>query len=275
MLRSGWERLGRPPVVLNYHGLGSIPSELDPSNLFVEPERFRTQVEGLLGRGYEFVKLSEFADRLRERGAPPGICAITFDDGTLDNLEVLQGLAVDLGVPATVFVCSGLLGSPHPDLDPSAGVRLMTADELRELAAFDEIEIGSHTRLHRPLGDADEAQAYEEMVSSKRELEELVGRPVLSFAYPNGTYSAACPRAAERAGYKVAATCGLRGRWHPYELCRESITTLDGRVIFGIKSRGAWRTVRLSPPGRLAARLAPSRHHEPDVGWRRSREQSL
>jgi peptidoglycan/xylan/chitin deacetylase (PgdA/CDA1 family) len=274
VLRRGLEKLRRPPLVLNYHGLGDIPRELDPSNLFVQPERFRKQLRSLIDRGYEFVKVSEFVDRLRAGTAPAGLCAITFDDGTLDNLEILPGILAELGVPATLFVCPGLLGLPHPDLDSAAGVRLMSADELREVAALDGIEVGSHTRMHQLLGNADEEAAYEEMAASKRDLVELIGEPVLSFAYPSGAYSPDCPGAAQRAGYKAAVACGLRGDWHPHELYRESIGSLDGGFVFALKSRGMWRAVRLSPPGRLAARLTPGRHHVPDIGWRRTREGS-
>jgi peptidoglycan/xylan/chitin deacetylase (PgdA/CDA1 family) len=273
VLRRGLEKLRRPPLVLNYHGLGEIPRELDPSNLFVKPKQFRRQMRSLARRGYEFVTVSEFVGRLVDGKPPAGVCAISFDDGTLDNLEVLPGILAELGASATVFVCPGLLGLPHPYLKTDA-VRLMSADELRELAAFDSIEIGSHTRLHTPLGDADEGTAYEEMVASKRDLEKLIGSAVTSFAYPSGAYSPACLKAAERAGYTAAVACGLRGDWHPHALYRESIGSLDGGLIFALKSRGMWRAARLSLPGRVAARLTPGRHHIPDVAWRRTRQRS-
>ena len=164
---------------------------------------------------------------------------------------------------ATVFVCSGMLGEPHPSFHRDAGVRLMTAEELRRLADFDSIEIGSHTRRHTNLGDADAGQAYEEMVASKHELEELIGRPVSSFAYPYCSYSRACPEAARRAGYKVAVTCAPRGAWRRYELYRESAKSREGRLVFALKSRGAIATSSRLRSG------APRPHARPAPGLAR------
>ena len=99
------------------------------------------------------------------------------------------------------------------------------------------------------------------MATSKDALERLLQRPVASFAYPKCGYSAPCPEAARRAGYSVAVTCGRYGGWRPFELTRESIDSLDGRTTFALKSRGLFRPLRESAPGRAARALArPVRH---------------
>lgn len=51
------------------------------------------------------------------------------------------------------------------------------------------IEIGSHTRTHAILPTLDDARARDEIAGSRRVLEDLVGRPVTSFCYPNGEFS--------------------------------------------------------------------------------------
>jgi peptidoglycan/xylan/chitin deacetylase (PgdA/CDA1 family) len=249
------QRLRRPPLAFVYHGLGELSPRLDPRQMMLSPERFRHQLRSLAKRGYEFVTVSEFADRLSDGVAPTALCALTFDDGLRDSLEVLPSVLAEFEAAATVFVCSGMLGEPHPSFHRDAGVRLMTAEELRRLADFDSIEIGSHTRRHTNLGEADAGQAYEEMVASKHELEELIGRTVSSFAYPYCSYSRACPEAAKRAGYKVAVTCAPRGGWRRYELYRESAKSREGRLVFALKSRGLWQPLRASAPGRLAHTL--------------------
>jgi len=250
------QRLRHPPLVLLYHGLGELPRSLDPQRMMLSPDRFRRHLRSLAKRGYEFVTLSEFADRLFGGASPGALCALTFDDGLRDNLDLLPGLLAEFGARATVFVCPGILGQPHPGFPPEAGTRLMLAEELLRLAEFDSIEIGSHTRFHTDLGEVGASQAYEEMAGSKRDLEELLQRPVHSFAYPYGRYSQACPAAAEHAGYTVAATCAPRGGWHRYELYRESADPRGGSLAFALKSRGLWRPIRTSPPGRLAHALA-------------------
>ena len=242
----------RPSLVLAYHGLGSFTRPHDPYNLMIEPERFREQVAALRARGYRFVALSELVDDIERNQRPEGVCAMTFDDGTLDNLELLAPMLVELHVPATVFVCPGLLGTSHFAMPAEAGVRLMDAEEVRELASSPMIEVGSHTNTHADLSTADDDEAYREMASSRAVLEDLLQQPVLSFAYPRCAYSSACPAAARRAGYSVAVTCGARGGWRRYELARESIVSLDGRLLFALKSRGLFLPLRESMPGRLA-----------------------
>ena len=76
-------------------------------------------------------------------------------------------------------------------------MRLMDLDELRSVANLSFIEIGSHTNTHRDMAAiTDPAEAYGELRSSKLALEEMLDRPIMSFAYPYGRYSDACPEAA-------------------------------------------------------------------------------
>jgi peptidoglycan/xylan/chitin deacetylase (PgdA/CDA1 family) len=245
----------RPPLVLAYHGLARVAAELDRHNLMLDPEAFRQQVLVLKRRKYEFVTVSAFARRIDGRPEPaPGLCALTFDDGTTDYADVLPQLLEELDVCATVYVCPGLLGDPNPFLAPDAGIRLLNADQLREVAGNPRIEVGSHTRRHVLLATATEQEAYDEMVASKRELEELIGAEVTTFAYPECAYSPACPGAAARAGYVAAVTCGDRGSWQPYELRRQPIDRLDNRATFELKSRGLWVPFKKSLVGRVVRR---------------------
>jgi colanic acid/amylovoran biosynthesis glycosyltransferase len=245
----------RPPLVLAYHAVGELSPTLDPEGLMVLPDELRAQVRFLQRRNYEFVTSSEFAQRLHDGERLSGVCALTFDDASVDNATILPGLLTELGVPATLFVCPGLLGVPHPWIEPEAGVRLMDRAELETTASLDLIEIGSHTNDHADLAAATWDDAYREMASSRCRLEELIGKPVLSFAFPYGRYSAACPAAAEAAGYTSAATCGLQGGWTPYELRRELIAPGDLQLRFGLKARGLYRPLVSSYPARARRRI--------------------
>ena len=244
-------------VVLAYHALGEVPRDQDPDGLVVSPDRFRQHVAVLRRRGYEFVKQQEFARRLRESGGPPPRTAsLTFDDGPEDNATLLPSLLEELNVPATLFVNVGLLGQAYRWVAPEAGMRVMSEDQLRELAQHPLIEIGSHTSRHASLADADDGTAYAELEGSRIELQELLGAEMLSFAYPDCAYSAGCPRAAERAGYSSAVTCGGRGGWSPFELKRESPSPGDGRLVFELKARGHFHRLRALPPVRVARRAS-------------------
>jgi peptidoglycan/xylan/chitin deacetylase (PgdA/CDA1 family) len=245
----------RPPLVLAYHVIADVQRADDPHNLAVAPGAFRAQVRALQARGYAFVTMAELGRRLtRARG----LCALTFDDGSADEAP---DLLAELGVPGTLYVCPGLLGASHPFLAAEAGVRLLSGEELAALGRRDDIELGSHTLRHTVLADADASLARREMAASKRALEELAGRPVTAFAYPDCGYSPACPAAARETGHLTAVTCGPRGHWAPYELRRVAIDALENRLTWGLKSRDLWRIAWSSPPGRLARAAArPFRH---------------
>jgi peptidoglycan/xylan/chitin deacetylase (PgdA/CDA1 family) len=86
---------------------------------------------------------------------------------------------------------------------------LMTWEEIARLAQAG-MDIGSHTRSHRVLQTLDPAEHEEELRGSRLELEERLGRPVRSIAYPVG-YSLGGDQtlrsAVAGAGYDVGFTC--------------------------------------------------------------------
>jgi peptidoglycan/xylan/chitin deacetylase (PgdA/CDA1 family) len=255
-------RLSRPALVLLYHSIGEpLERRQDSANLMLPVDRFRSQLGNLRQRGYEFLKLTDWFARVEDGRGPEGACALTFDDGSSDMHSILPGLLEEFDATATIFVCPGLLGKPHFAITPDAGVRLVTKEELLELAANDRIELGSHTNEHTCMDDTTDAEAYALMHDSRVALEELIGKPVTSFAYPRCGYSPACPGAAERAGYQVAATCAPAGGLMRYELSRESITALDGSFAFALKSRNLWEPLYASWPGRTASRVLRGRRH--------------
>ena len=63
--------------------------------------------------------------------------------------------------------------------------RPCTWDQLREIAD-NGIQIGAHTVTHPILSRMETAEAEQEIVQSKLELEKQLQRPVQTFAYPNG-----------------------------------------------------------------------------------------
>jgi len=163
----------------------------------------------------------------------------------------LSPILARLGIPGTVFACPGLLGQDDPYIAPASGIRIMTADELRELAGLG-LEIGAHTNGHADLEAVTSEEAFAEMTSCKQALEELLSQPVETFAYPFCRYSAACPGAAERAGYLAAFTCGGRGGRLPFQLRREMMDRRDGRLAWALKARRRYHETLQLAPVRLA-----------------------
>jgi peptidoglycan/xylan/chitin deacetylase (PgdA/CDA1 family) len=73
--------------------------------------------------------------------------------------------------------------------DDQPSRRALTADELIELAAGGLVDVGAHTVTHPLLADLPYAAQRAEIRESKVHLENILGRSVTSFSYPNGSSS--------------------------------------------------------------------------------------
>jgi peptidoglycan/xylan/chitin deacetylase (PgdA/CDA1 family) len=62
---------------------------------------------------------------------------------------------------------------------------MLTPEMIRDLVR-QNIEIGGHTVTHPILACLDDETAFREIADNKRDLEQVTGRPVRMFAYPNG-----------------------------------------------------------------------------------------
>jgi peptidoglycan/xylan/chitin deacetylase (PgdA/CDA1 family) len=241
----------RSSVILNYHGVGRGASVEDPEFLFVTPERFEAQIGWLVEAGFEFVTVAELARRAGGGTPPPGLAAISFDDGMQDNHAVVLPLLRGWGIPATFYIATGLIGRPNPSLGGSTGARMMTEEELRDLVAAG-MELGAHTVTHPDLSLLPVDACLREMEESRADLERLTGGAVTTFAYPFGRYGAAALEAVRRAGFAAAVTTHGRGSWGAGEFPRASITGKDGLPGFLLKVTGRYQPLFESAPGRVA-----------------------
>jgi peptidoglycan/xylan/chitin deacetylase (PgdA/CDA1 family) len=238
-------------AILLYHGVGPTSTRIDPGFLRVRPEAFRAQLDLLLGAGFEIVTVSDFAERSGGLEPPPGIVALSFDDGMDDNHSVVLPLLREYGLRATVYVATGLIGKPNPWMVPESGARMMTVDELRELAAAG-FEIGAHTVSHPDLSRLGFDECLREMRASREELERMLGVDVRTFAYPSCRYGPAAVEATRAAGFTTAVTCQGLGSWNRHELKRSLVSAKDSTTSFLVKLTGFYEPLSASPPGRLA-----------------------
>ena len=84
--------------------------------------------------------------------------------------------------------------------------RTLTTDEVVLLAKGDLIEVGAHTMTHPVLASLPVAKQREEIVQSKRCLEEILDLPVSSFAYPHGSYTDETISLVREAGFGCACS---------------------------------------------------------------------
>lgn len=226
----------RLPFVLSYHGLGELSAEADPHGLLTPPDHFALHLDTLIERGYELVTVEELWHAVRRGGtAADGLGAITFDDGLADTMHLALELCGARGARVTAYLAPGLFGGDHPDL-PS-GHPILRADEVAPIERAG-LSIGAHSQTHVDLLTLDGAGKREELTRSRGELEELLGHPVTTMAYPFGRYDAATIQAAREAGYELACANAGVNRWRPLELPREPVFPSAGTARIRMKAAG-------------------------------------
>jgi peptidoglycan/xylan/chitin deacetylase (PgdA/CDA1 family) len=244
----------RRSVVLGYHGVAESRRRDDLSLLLLAPDRFRSQLELLGAAGFQFVTLVELARRAQGGVPPPGLAAVTFDDGMRNNHEIALPILKERGIRATVYVTIGFIGESSPWIGPAGDGAMMTEPQLRDLVAAGW-ELGAHTMTHPDLSTLDYDACRREIEQSRIALEEIGGVPVETFAYPFGRYGPEAIAATQDSGLIAAVTTGS-GSWAPYELTRAMIGAADPMAVTLLKLTDRYEPLLHSPPLRLARRAS-------------------
>ena len=225
--------MARSLPVLTFHAL-----DREASVISFDPRVFEHGIAGLHAQGYRSIRLTEALACLRRRQAfPDRTFVVTFDDGFqtayTEGFPVLQRH----GVSATVFLRVGTAEVPHPAarLPPFEGRTMLSWPEIREMQAGG-IEFGAHTVTHRDLTRMAADQVAVEMSTSKALIEDVLGTPVTTFAYPFGRYDARSRRMAQQYfSCACADTLGLlSGGSDPYALERVDAYYLRTRRLFDL-----------------------------------------
>ncbi|HET8680933.1 MAG TPA: polysaccharide deacetylase family protein [Micromonosporaceae bacterium] len=186
-------------AVLGYHSVGDAPRD-GTLRWSVSSADFDEQMALLRQRGCTPLTVSGYAELLRLGGPmPPKPVLVTFDDGFPDLATAALPILQRYGIAATAYVITSRVGTPpRPGADPS-----LDWDQLAGLRG-NGVEIGSHSHTHRALDCLRPAELHEEVVVSKRVLEDGLRERVDTFAYPYGYHSAAVRRTVRAAGYTSA-----------------------------------------------------------------------
>jgi len=160
----------------------------------------------LLERGYRFLPL----DEVGPEGPPPSAVLLTVDDGYASTLEVLAPLTRELGIPWSVFLLVGAVGTWNDwDLHGvSLPERHLREEEIATLAR-EGVGIGSHGMNHLDWTRLGDDALAGELTASRAWLERITGRRVDALSYPWGRVDLRVAKAARAAGYRLGFA--LRG----------------------------------------------------------------
>ena len=235
---------GRPApprgVILYYHAV--TPGQRDP---------FARQLDALLRHSRPF-RVDHPEDAVR----PGNHAAITFDDGYASVVEQALPELRQRNIPCTIFIPTGCLGQPPSWVNSATHAfskeRVITAEQIRELAADPLVSVGSHSVSHPSLLELSAEQAAEELQSSKETLETLVGQEVHLFSFPHGAFNDALVRQARETGYRLVYS--IEPSLVPvspdgHVLGRFAADADDWWVEFRLKLAGAYRWHAWLPRG--------------------------
>jgi peptidoglycan/xylan/chitin deacetylase (PgdA/CDA1 family) len=126
-------------------------------------------------------------------------------------------------------------------LDDIDARRALTPVELLKLGEGGLVDIGSHTMTHPVLSALTVEQQRREISTSRNQLEEILNRPVVGFAYPNGVSTPETRKIVRESGYQYACSSEpdlARGAHQLYRLPRFWPQDLSGDQF--IQSAKSW-----------------------------------
>lgn len=171
-------------AILAYHSIDDTGSVLSTS-----PRIFAEQMRTLSELDADIVDIKEVGRR-KNRGIDNPMIALTFDDGFSNVHEHAFPVLQRYGFPATVFVVTDYCGEMNswpsqPSKIPHQS--LLSWEQIREMSRYG-IDFGSHTRTHPDLATISTHEVVEELLGSKKAIEDALGVPADTFAYPYGSY---------------------------------------------------------------------------------------
>src|SRR3989441_2884555 len=243
--------------ILYYHYIRINPNPRDRVgfSLSTPPAMFRAQMQYLADHGFHVISLHQAVVAIKNHsGLPSRPVVLTFDDGYTDFFTTAAPILQSHGFTATSFVISGRMGWGG-FMTPS---QVVAADGMG-------FTIGAHTVDHVTLATQTPARATWEMQQSKLALEQLLGHPVVDFAYPYGSFNQYDMTQAKNLGFESACST-MYGTAHSagqlYELSRMRIggglpLTYFAGVVGGPPPTAAELRGAGSPPASLAPSATP------------------
>lgn len=221
--RSTWVRFHQSEIpILCYHRLINDDAGKGQFPTYLHTNRFEKHLRYLRANGYRTMLFSDlekepFFDQ-KQRSV-----ILTFDDGYEDNYHLLFPLLKKYDAKAVIYLVSGRQSNEWDVPGGEKVLPLMNQAQWQEMLASGLVEFGAHTMTHPDLSAISPEQADEEIRQSKVQLEQALGVPVVTFAYPYGRLSERVKELTRRAGFKygVATDSGpLAVHEDPFEVRR-------------------------------------------------------
>lgn len=240
-------RDGKIPILMYHSVADEDESATRPYfRLATTPSQFLQQMTWLHEHGYRTVSLASAVGRLREGGTTArGMVVITFDDGYRNFCQHAFPALERFGFTATMFLPTASIADRPLVFNQR---ECMTWSDVRDLQQRG-ISFGSHTVSHPQLHGLHRDRIREEILRSRRTIEDRTGFAVDSFAYPyafpqtDEPFKAMLRTILEESGYRygVCTRIGRAGATSdPLFLERLPVNSDDDEALLEAKVAGAY-----------------------------------
>ncbi len=185
--------------ILMYHYVEYVQDANDKTRISLNttPYILEDEIKTLINAGYTFMTNKELVDVLDGNAKLPGKpVLLTFDDGYRDFYTDAYPILKKYHAKATQYVIAGFLGYNNH----------LLVSQLQQIANERLVEIGAHTIHHVWLKGQTLQTVTDEVLHSKIILEQIIHKPVVSFAYPFGAFDQQALDAVKNAGFTSAVS---------------------------------------------------------------------
>jgi peptidoglycan/xylan/chitin deacetylase (PgdA/CDA1 family) len=191
------EIVKKPEVpILCYHRIRTIlPSDGSNMKVYsVTPEAFAQQMKALSENGFHTILPAQLEEYLTHNGKLPSKpIMITFDDTREEQFNIGASEMKKYGFKGVFFIMTISINRP----------KYMTNEQLKSLSDDGNI-IGAHSWDHHMVTKYEGQDWENQLTKPKKKLENIIGKPVNYFAYPDGIWNQAAITQIQKNGYKLA-----------------------------------------------------------------------
>lgn len=185
--------------ILMYHEVYQNTSEYEYCQRRMGPsfaiaqDTFKSHLETMETVGIRARALSDL--KKRSHSTDQKVAVITFDDGHIGNYKYAYPLLLEKEMATVFFVGTKLIGSKN----------MMSWTQLREMAD-QGMSIQSHGISHEPFETFSDKQLEKELLGSRMEIEDKIGKRVDTISLPHGSIHPKTLKKAQAIGYRFVCT---------------------------------------------------------------------
>lgn len=183
--------------VLMYHRVVDVVPAFTKKNLHITQQNLENQLSFLKIRGFKSIGFED----LLHRPIPAKPVIMTFDDGFEDNYHFLFPLLKKYQMKAVIYLLGNRRHRKNFWFFSEKNHNLLKPSQIMEMHKSGLVEFGAHSMNHAKLTELNSKETRKEVGGSKKALETFLGKPVVSFSYPNGLLNEEIKNITAQEGY--------------------------------------------------------------------------